>query len=130
MITALDSSVILDVLCNDPVHAEKSVVLMQRARLEGRIIVCECVLAEISPVLSDKDMREFVADWQIQFVPSTLESALLAGRNFRIYLNRGGKSGRVLPDFIIGAHAQLQADRLLARDRGYFRDYFKSLKMM
>ena len=38
-----------------------------------------------------------------------------------------GKRGRVVPDFLIAAHAQLLADRLLARDRGYYRDYFARL---
>ena len=51
------------------------------------------------------------------------------GEMFRAYLARGGKRGRVTPDFLIAAHAQCHASRLLARDRGYYRDYFSHLKL-
>lgn len=62
-------------------------------------------------------------------MPSSHASALLAGEMFRVYLQRGGKRGRVVPDFLIAAHAQTHAQRLLARDRGYYRDYFKQLTL-
>jgi predicted nucleic acid-binding protein len=56
----------------------------------------------------------------------------LAGEMFGTYLRRRRKADprRLVPDFLIGAHARLLADRLLARDRGYYRDYFKGLALV
>ncbi len=131
MISALDSSVILDVLTDDPRHAGSSEALLRRAAAEGKLIVGECVLAEIAPAFKDeKTLKEFLADWQIEFFPSSSDSALLAGRNFARYLSRGGRHGRIVPDFLIGAHASIHADRLLARDRGYLRDYYSKLRVL
>jgi predicted nucleic acid-binding protein len=130
MITAVDSSVLLDVLCDDPEHAHRSGTALYKAMGAGRLILCECVLAEIRPALSEADLRLFLKDWRLEFIPSTFESALLAGKNFEHFLKRGGREGRVMPDFLIGAHAQFHADCILARDRGYLRDYFKGLKVI
>lgn len=127
MITALDSSVILDVLVGDPEHGPASEAALGKARKEGSLILCETVLAEVVPVLADNDAESLLADWEVNFVPSSRESALMAGGLFRQYLRRGGKRNRVLADFLIGAHAKCFADRLLTRDRGYYRDYFKQL---
>jgi hypothetical protein len=40
-----------------------------------------------------------------------------------------GRARRVLPDFLIAAHAMVNADQLLARDRGYYREYFRKLAL-
>lgn len=132
MISALDSSIILDVLTANPQFADISEALLRRAMTEGKLVIGECALAEIAPAFKDEKMlKEFLADWQIEFVPSSRESAILAGRNFARYLHRGGRAGRrIVADFLIGAHAMLHADRLLARDRGYFRDYFSRLTVL
>lgn len=129
MITAVDSSVILDVLVDHPEYAEASSHALRQGRSHGSLILCETVLAEITPAMPQEQLEHFLEDWEFTFVPSSRESALLAGSLFREHLKRGGKKERVLPDFLIGAHAQFFAQRLLTRDRGYYRDYFKKLKI-
>jgi predicted nucleic acid-binding protein len=130
MRTAVDSSVLLDVLLADPRFADSSEAALRRAAGEGSLVIGECVLAEITPALGIEVMDEFLADWELAFVPSTVASAKMAGDMFASYLRRKARpQGRVLPDFLIGAHAACLADRLLARDRGYYRDYFKKLRV-
>jgi predicted nucleic acid-binding protein len=131
MLTAVDSSVLLDVLTDSPSHADASEKELRKAASEGGLIICECVLAEIRRALARKeDVEQFLADWELRFIPSSRESALLAGEIFAAYLGRGGKEARIIADFLIGAHAKVHADRLLARDRGYLRDYFSRLKLL
>jgi predicted nucleic acid-binding protein len=93
MPTAVDSSVLLDVLLADPQHAESSEAALREAMAQGGLVVGEVVIAEIAPVLTGASIREFLSDWQIKFVPSSVESATLAGEMFRMYLERGGKRG-------------------------------------
>jgi len=131
MRTAVDSSVVLDVLLDDPRHAASSEASLREAAQTGALVVCECVLAEIRPAFQVGEIEAFLSDWDLGFVPSTRESSLLAGKMFRSYLDRRRAArNRVVADFLIGAHAQLLADRLVARDRGYYRDYFKSLELV
>jgi len=130
MATAVDTSVLLDVLLGDPMHATDSEAALLKAANQGGLMISEVVIAEIMPVLKKVSLHQVLSDWQIDFMPSSLQSAKLAGEMYRLYLERGGKRGRVVPDFLIAAHAQIHSSGLLARDRGYYRDYFKSLKIV
>ena len=131
MTTAVDTSVVLDLLTSDPRYAAASETALRSARAQGRLIACECVLAELRPALSsDSEMQLLLDDLGIDFVAGSRESAVLAGRHLAKFFQRGGSRGRIVADFLIGAHAQVHADRLLARDRGFLRDYFSGLKVI
>jgi predicted nucleic acid-binding protein len=127
MVSAVDSSVLLDVLLADATFGLSSKSSLRNGQSQGALIISECVVAEILPVLPGGAFEEFAQEFGLSY--RACESAILAGEMFSVYLRRGGKPGRVVADFLIGAHAQLQADRLIARDLGFYRDYFKGLKV-
>lgn len=131
MITAVDSSVLLDVLLNDPSFAVLSLAALEQCRNEGKVIICEAVIAEISPVFSGRrDIEEFLEDSAAVFTPISREASIESGQMFARYFKSGGKRGRVAADFLIGGHAKLQADRLLSRDNGFYRKHFDGLKVI
>ena len=72
----------------------------------------------------------------MRFVPVEQRAAIRAGEMQRRYAERmraqgeSGSAPRPVPDFIVGAHALLQCSALITRDAGFFRDYFKGLKVI
>jgi predicted nucleic acid-binding protein len=66
----------------------------------------------------------------ISFSATSLEAAQLAGSIFKRYRREGAPREHLISDFLIGAHAQVQADRLAAMDRGYLRRYFPRLRVV
>ncbi len=131
MITAVDTSVILDVLTRDPAHGPSSLVLLERAYDEGGLVISDVVYAELAPQYANQEEQNLaLSHLGISLVPSGLETAYLAGRKWSLYRKAGGSRTRLLADFLIGAHAQTHAQRLLTRDRGFFRQYFAEVVLM
>jgi len=65
--------------------------------------------------------------WGVEFQPLSLEAALRAGTTWHGYRKQRGSRERMVADFLIGAHALTRCDRLLTRDRGFYRKYFSKL---
>ena len=129
--TLVDTSVLLDILLDDPSFGAVSERAVTGARRLQGLVVCETVLAEIRPVFSsDGDLESFVADIGLEYRPCPRDAAVLAGRMYAEYLENRGNAKRVVPDFLIGAHAAVAGYTLLARDRGYYRRYFRDLNFV
>jgi predicted nucleic acid-binding protein len=73
---------------------------------------------------------EHLEDVGIVYSAMEPKAALRAGEMQRRYRQRGGNRSRTVADFLIGAHALLQCHGLITRDAGFYRDYFKGLKVI
>ncbi len=130
MKTAVDTSVLFDIVKGAPGAAAAQTAL-EAALAQGGLTVCAVVVAELGRYFPDEqDLIEFLAACQIDHDPLSMQSALVAARIMRAYAKNKGPRERVAPDFLIGAHAIEQANALLTTDAGFYRHYFKGLKVI
>jgi predicted nucleic acid-binding protein len=131
VITAVGTSVLLDVFGADNKFGERSGQALRRALAEGGLIACSVVWAEVAAAFPAADSAVGAMErLGIAFSPVDRPSALVAGRAWKEYRRRGGTRARVIADFMIGAHASCLAERLLTRDRGFYRSYFRRLTVL
>ena len=128
---ALDSSVLFDILIGDPVYGEASEICIGDALAREDVVVCDAVVAEVQAMLDTSiSLMDTLISLGIRYLPTQEAAAMRAGHMNKRFRARGGKRERVVADFLIGAHALLQCDGLITRDEGFFRDYYKGLKVV
>lgn len=131
MISAVDSNILLDIITEDPVHGVRSRELLRQALNDGALLICDVVYAEVSPAFDSRaKIDSLLTKLDIALVGSGSKVAFLAGRKWWEYRRSGGTRARLLADFLIGAHAQVHAERFLTRDRGFYRSYFTDLVLL
>ena len=132
MITAIDTNILIDVLEPDLEYGPASREYLKRCRSEGAIVACGVIWAEVasSNWLATGELVSALETIGLEYSPMNRETAVAAATIWRRY--RGDTPGRhrIASDFLIGAHARVQCDRLLTRDRGFYRAYFEGLRVV
>lgn len=137
MRTALDTNILSALLSNEP-QAPNISSRLSDAYSEGGLVICAPVHAELSAYPFGKSgfLDAFLGDVGVMVDFSLTEDVWrLAGASFAAYAARrrrsgGGSPRRLLVDFVIAAHAVLNADQLMTLDASSYEQYFPQLKII
>jgi predicted nucleic acid-binding protein len=135
-VIAIDSSVMIDLVGADA-RAAAAEDAVRAALSLGPVVACDVVISEVVAGLgSGSVLLDALDESGIHFSPLELRAAVRAGEMQRRYKERLRTNKikttllRSVPDFLIGAHAMMQCTALITRDDGFYRDYFKGLKLI
>lgn len=128
---------------------------MSDALSVGSLVVCPTVYAEVAANFdSHEELARFASALSIQVDDFSDAALFLAGATWRRYAQRRGRRvqcpqcghdtevvcprcgtllswrQRVLPDFLVGAHAATRADRLITRDVRFYQRHFPDLAVL
>ena len=129
--TLVDSNVLIDVISKDARWIDWSISQLNRQAEAGPIYINDVIYAE----LAVKTESEMALDEALQIIGAEFcsipkKALFLAGKVFGRYRTAGGPRLSNLPDFFIGAHAQISELPLLTRDPQRYRTYFQNVRLI
>ena len=130
MVSVIDTNILLDIFLPDPLHGESSLKLLETVYQQGSLVICDIVYSELVPQFKEKKLLdESLEKIGINIISSNTVTLYQAGQLWFQYRKVQKGKDRIIPDFIIGAFAMNQGDRLITRDREFYHDYFQGLKL-
>jgi predicted nucleic acid-binding protein len=127
----VDTNVLLDVITGDPIWLDWSVARLDAARQSGALVINDVVFAELAVRYdSNAEVEALVSDMQLSHAALPRNALFTAAKAFQRYRSSGGSRTGVLPDFFIGAHAEVAGMPLLTRDRRRYETYFPALELI
>ena len=127
----VDSNVLLDILSDDGTWASWSRRRLRDALLDGEVGINAIIYAEVSvDFRAPETLDAALGGCGLTRLELPYEAGFLAGRAYRRYRRAGGLRRSPLPDFYIGAHAEVAGLTLLTRDVSRFRTYFPSVPLI
>jgi predicted nucleic acid-binding protein len=125
----VDTSVIADILTKDPDWFEWSSGQIEYWGKEGLLCYNAIIFAELAVKFdTQRELESRLSAFTV--LPLPLNAAFQAGKAFEKYRRAGGRKGRPLPDFFIGAHAYVAHLPLLTRDPRRVRTFFPSVHLI
>ena len=137
MTISIDSNVLSTVWSpTDPVRHQVAAAL-DEYREQASLVICGFVYSELLPVqrsqrVLDAILRELDVDveWEMDERVFRAAGAAFAGYVERRKTRSSDEPRRLLTDFLIGAHAEVQGHAILTRDKRIFRAAFPKLELL
>ncbi|GAA4122146.1 type II toxin-antitoxin system VapC family toxin [Aminobacter aganoensis] len=129
--TLVDTNIFIDVLLPEQLRGGWSARHLEVCFHAGEIAINPIIWSELASPVRDQAGLEGALAWlkpRREQIP--WDAAFLAGLAHARYRRSGGTRDRTLPDFLIGAHAQVAGHRLLTRDATRYRSYFPDLDII
>lgn len=104
----VDANVLLDILTDDPKWRPWSEEKFLAAIENDQAAVNPIIYAELGAAYkSEAELDRAISGWPVQRLSLPYEAAFPASQAFLRYRRDGGQRRSPLPDFYIGAHAQV-----------------------
>lgn len=130
-VTLVDSTVLLDILTEDPAWIGWSTEALATAAEAGPLAINPIIYAEVSVRFSRvEDLDDALPPLDFRRLALPWDAGFLAGKAFSSYRRNGGTRSSTMPDFYIGAHAAVAGLTLLTRDVARYRTYFPLLDLV
>jgi len=132
MTTFLDSCIVIALLNeNDRLH-KWSIEAVIKCKENGPAVICDIVYCEASVAMRTREeLDQAIAQLHLERVRLSDDALFRAGRAFKKYRdeNKGPKLG-VLPDFLIGATAEVYGAPLITDNKKDFIGYFPQINVI
>lgn len=127
----LDTNVLLDIATADPTWLAWSEGQFRAAILQGPILINPIINAELAPAFATQsELDRWLDPAVFERLALPYEAGWLAAQAFAMYRRAGGIRNSPLPDFYIGAHAEIEGLTLVTRDAARYRTYFPGIALI
>ena len=126
-----DTNVLLDIATVDPVWLPWSEKEVRIAAARGPILINPIIYAELAPAFATAaDLDQWLDPAVFRRLPLPYAAGWIAAQAFLRYRRSGGAKTSPLPDFYIGAHAEVEGHTLVTRDAARYRTYFPNVLLI
>jgi len=98
---------------------------------QGAVFINPIIYAELAPAFANAgELDRWLDPSVFQRLALPYEAGWLAAQAFLKYRRAGGARSAPLPDFYIGAHAEVEKLTLITRDAARYRTYFPAVAII
>jgi len=131
MTTFVDTSVLLDLLDDQSAHYAWSSAEFAKAKATGPVVVSDVVYSELSVTLqTEQETDAVISKLALVRCGYSNQALFRAGKAYAQYRRNRGQKLNVLPDFFVGALADVEEAPVLTRDPRKVQTYFPAVDII